>query len=177
MRDPDEVLVIDLQLRVAAGYLGAARFPEGSRDLRSAHQGAVRAGEYLHAAYEAMDDVFGDYAARPALVAHDLEQVRRLCQMVDELLTECAAHLRAERRTSGADGDPVEYLDATLHSFHRTRSAVQSAARLVLQLRDQGNDGDGATAVMREPAIARLRAAQRDGLQRAVGAHLAGPRR
>lgn len=175
MGDQDEVLVIDLQ--VAAGYLGLVRFPEVSSDgVRSAHHGVVRAGVYLRAAHEAVGDVFDDRAARPALVARDLEQVGRLSQMVDELLAESAAHLRTERRGHEVDGERARYLDATLHSVNQTRSAVQSAARLALRLRDQ-ESGAGATAAMREPAITQLHATQHAGHSRAVGAHPAGPRR
>ena len=122
-----------------------------------------------------MRDVFDDLAGRPALVAHDLERVGRLCQMVDELLGECARHLQTERHRS--DGDQADSVAVSLHSLDRARGAAQSAARLALRLSAAGREPVGTTSAMTAPATARLRAAQRGGLPVAVAALHTGPRR
>lgn len=176
MRDQDELVLVALQVGVAAEHLNDVRLPDGGHGVARPDQRALaRAGDYLSATHEAMRDVFDDQAGRPALVAHDLERVGRLCQMVDELLGECARHLWTERHFSA--GDQADSVDASLHALDRARIAVQSAARLALRLEAAGREPVGTTSAMTAPATARLRAAQRDGHPGAVAALHTGPRR
>lgn len=160
--------------RAQSVVLPASDHPSATEELGRARIDLEHVAVYVWSARVTADDLAASGRAVTGSSGRvgDVDLLGRQCVMVEEMTTSAVRHLRQARRRVGPDATVgfATGIDVAQHALAEVISAVRAAARTAHELARDPVTQAG------DPAVQRLRSAQREHQDRSVS-HLVGPRR